>query len=521
MPFINKIVASVFIILFFVQCNSVKRYNEHLQELVTVQQLHSDIDYTYKKLQQLHPNLYGYVDKKTLDFKFDSLKKTITIPLKPVDFYKKLSPIVASVHQGHTQLYGPTVAFTKKETKELLKKGRGPLSQFEFDYIDNKLYVTKNKSSNKSVLAGTEVLAINDINPSDLIAQYTNYYSSDGYNTTFKKLQAAKRFPGFFTIENGIKDSLEYQFKYKDSIYSTIIRRAEADTTKKEKTKIVKTENQKENLKIFKKKKKTNGYNEEDKNFNRNLDFMQQDSSVALMKIRKFTNGNYKRFYKQSFKSLQDHKTKTLILDLRNNGGGRLSEITYLYTYLSKTNFRFLQKTEVVSSKSLLKGAYWNGGSIPVKILKTIFAPFAYTYLLLTVHKDDKGKNYYTTETRQRSLKNNVFKGDIYVLINGGSFSASSLLSSNLKGSNRATFVGEETGGAYNGTVAGFMPVYRLPNSHLKIRIGIMNMKPYYLTTIDGYGIFPDQEIDPTLEDLLTGRDPELEWILEDTKNDN
>jgi C-terminal processing protease CtpA/Prc len=49
-------------------------------------------------------------------------------------------------------------------------------------------------------------------------------------------------------------------------------------------------------------------------------------------------------------------------------------------------------------------------------------------------------------------LSPNAFKGKIYVMINGGSFSASSLISSNLK-LKRVTFVGEETGGAFNGTV--------------------------------------------------------------------
>jgi hypothetical protein len=32
--------------------------------------------------------------------------------------------------------------------------------------------------------------------------------------------------------------------------------------------------------------------------------------------------------------------------------------------------------------------------------------------------------------------------------------------------------LGQETGGAYNGTVAGFMPEIKLPNSKLKVRIG-------------------------------------------------
>jgi hypothetical protein len=69
--------------------------------------------------------------------------------------------------------------------------------------------------------------------------------------------------------------------------------------------------------------------------------------------------------------------------------------------------------------------------------------------------------------------------------------------------------VGEETGGAFNGTVAGFMPVVELPHSELKI-IGLMMMAPHHKT---GRGIFPDKEIIPTLEDRLKGNDPELSWI--------
>jgi hypothetical protein len=61
--------------------------------------------------------------------------------------------------------------------------------------------------------------------------------------------------------------------------------------------------------------------------------------------------------------------------------------------------------------------------------------------------------------------------------------------------------VGEETGGAFNGTVKGFMPVVELPHSELKNRL--MMMAPHHKTEIKGRGIFPDKEIIPTLEDRL------------------
>jgi hypothetical protein len=51
-----------------------------------------------------------------------------------------------------------------KETKALKKKGTGPFSQFDFDYFDNKL-CRKNKSYDTSIKAGSEVIAVNGINP--------------------------------------------------------------------------------------------------------------------------------------------------------------------------------------------------------------------------------------------------------------------------------------------------------------------------------------------------------------------
>jgi hypothetical protein len=73
--------------------------------------------------------------------------------------------------------------------------------------------------------------------------------------------------------------------------------------------------------------------------------------------------------------------------------------------------------------------------------------------------------------------------------------------------------VGEETGGAFNGTVAGFMPVVELPHSELKIRIGLMMMAPHHKTEIKGRGIFSRQGNYSYLEDRLKGNDPELSWI--------
>ncbi|MDI1305304.1 MAG: peptidase S41, partial [bacterium] len=82
----KKIFILVFVSLLFIQCTSVKRHNNHLNDLISEKKLKSDVDFTYKKLQRFHPNLYWYISKKDLDYKFDSLKMTIRKPMTSLDF---------------------------------------------------------------------------------------------------------------------------------------------------------------------------------------------------------------------------------------------------------------------------------------------------------------------------------------------------------------------------------------------------------------------------------------------------
>jgi hypothetical protein len=62
------------------------------------------------------------------------------------------------------------------------------------------------------------------------------------------------------------------------------------------------------------------------------------------------------------------------------------------------------------------------------------------------------------------------------------------------------------------------MPIIKLPNSELKIRMGIMNIAPYYQTEVLGHGIYPDVPVSPSLEDQIQGEDTELNWITNSLK---
>ncbi|MFD1613676.1 S41 family peptidase [Gelatiniphilus marinus] len=520
----------VFSVLCFVtSCTSVKTYNEQIRSLHTVEDLQNDIDKLYRQLKKHHPKLYQYTPKAVLDFKFDSLKTAIKQPMNSREFYKKLAPVVTHVRQGHVSVGSANKRFTRKERK-LLKKKKFEFYDLDFEYLNNKLYV-KNTRGKDSSLIGNEVLKIeNDLAP-NLVETFKTQFATDGYNTTLHNRFVGKNFKTFYYRNKGFVDSLKVTFKNKDSVFTKTFKRlkkedkkVENDSLKNDSAKTVKpkrlTKSEKKAKRIARKKKKKfnkkHGYISKNK-YTRNLNFIGNDSTIALMKIRAFGNGPYKAFYKESFAKLDSAKTKYFILDLRDNGGGRIAEIDKLYSYLTDKNYQFITASEVKSRVPFMTFIMSNTSSTSRKIVGGLLSPIIITHNLLKTKKN-AGKLYYKFNNFSKTKAPNPlhFKGKIYVLINGNSFSASSLLSTHLKANKRAVFVGEETGGAYNGTVAGIYKLYQLPTTKLKVRMGLMQIEAPQKQLPDGYGVKPDIKIIPTIKDRKLKIDTELKWVLSD-----
>ncbi|PCJ97598.1 MAG: peptidase S41 [Flavobacteriaceae bacterium] len=519
------------ILLFLNSCISIEKYNQQIGELHSSESLHKDVDYVYKKLQNLHPRLYQFVSKEVLDRKFDSLKKTIDQPIGSEEFYYKLSPIVAEIHQGHIAMGYPQKRYTRKERKALKKLKLG-FSDLDFEHLENKLWVS-NVMGADSILVGSEVLSVNEEPAGSILDRYKKTFSSDGYNTTFQDKYMALRFAGLYRKHEGYLDSVSLTLKLHDSVFVKNYKRFLKDSSKLKKVekvaedtlipKVVKlTKAERSDLKSKKRQQKKDhkkyGYRA-DRNFNtRNFKFMDSSKQIGYMKIRNWSNGPYKKFYEESFAAMDSLKTKFLILDLRDNTGGRLDEIQKFYSYLVDEEFRFVEKAETKTRLPYIKDYYGKNSNVFSIVGETVVIPFLFTWNLLNSHKKN-GVVYYNYKPAKKKKPSPLnFKGEMYVLINGNSFSASSIISTNLKATKRAVFVGEETGGAFNGTVAGFYKTVYAPNSKVGLRFGLMHIQSPYEEELIGYGIRPDVQITPTEADRKNGVDPEMEWVLEDIK---
>lgn len=502
----------------FLSCKSVKTMNYIVSEKKhQPAELYNDIDFAYKLLKDGHPGVYWFIEKDRLDFKFDSLKNSITTPLTTKEFYRKMAPVIADVKCGHTRLLLVTKKFNKKEKDSLNKLGK-PIAQLTYKILNDKLYITSTAKHIDSARKGDEILEINGVPSAEVIYNLSRNFASDGYNTTFKKALLNRSFISWYSAVYDSKDSINFKVKHAESVFSmnllTKVKTEKKDTITK--TKIVKKLDRDSLLakKALAKLKLKNRYKGSDE-FKKpllDLKFMEKDSSVAYLKVKSFSfpYANFDRFFKESFAEVKRKNAKALILDLRDNGGGSLNACRNLFSYLVDKEYVYLTQTWVDHRYN----PYWNAKGFGNK-LKAV--PFSLATSVMLKAENDKFKLKYKG-TKPLPAKKDNFNGRLYVLITGYSFSASALVAANLKQINRATFVGEETGGGYNGCVAGNIPILDLPNSKLQLRMGLYPVVPNAHTTTVGRGIFPDQEVTSTIADVLAGRDKEIDWVLNDIK---
>lgn len=185
------------------------------------------------------------------------------------------------------------------------------------------------------------------------------------------------------------------------------------------------------------------------------------------------------KFYREIFRELSDQQVNTLVIDLRGNTGGRYEMADDMVPYI-------LQDDR--SDAFLKKSISWEGR-----------------------------ERTYKLPSRSKYL----FNGQIFVLVNGRTYSSGSTLARYLKEYGKAVIIGEETGSRYEGYAAGSRQTITLHHSGLKIgipRYHIIYPKSQVQTTTNR-GVLPDHPIAYNSEALMKETDLLLEKVLQLLQN--
>jgi len=223
------------------------------------------------------------------------------------------------------------------------------------------------------------------------------------------------------------------------------------------------------------------------------------------MNLNTFSKGNLRFFFKKSFKQLRQKNINNLVLDLRSNGGGKVNAYILLTKYISRTPFKVADTVYTI-----------NHGLAPyTRYIKHGWLNNIEMFFISRKRKDGK----YHLGLLERKLyypkNNNHYNGKVYVLINGPTFSASTLFCNAVKGQPGITLIGEETGGGWHGNSGIIIPDIKLPYTKNTVRLPLFRLVQYNHVPKTGTGVPPDIYVGTSYEALLKGFDYKMKVVKE------
>jgi len=504
----KQLLVSLAVLLSLASCATSEKIGSGSDRLLNPARLRHDVDRAYGQLKKLHPHLYDYTSKEILDYQFDSLKSVIVRPMSQRDFYFALTPVIGQIRQGHTQLImHQNTSYRLFQIPTDLSVT--PLHSMNCEWIENQLFITESNSGNPSLTPGTEILSIDGRSPNEWVKPFRGQVFQEGYSDVFSNWKVNQGFPDFFLQVHGPAKILDLQVRKGDSVWMQKIGIPPKNTNKAKDAA----------GKIPSKIRNLQGFDDTKNRLSKEFQILGPDSSVGLLVVRDFFYGNYLGYYSQIFQKIDSLKIKHLILDLRGNEGGRAADARTLYSFLADSSFRFINGYEPTSRNSIFHRNYFYpfpAFTWPILLLGYPPQLLVNSLVALLTQPDENGQfKVMGLEDPFHDQGKPSFSGNLYVLTDSGTFSAAAILASVIRYGRKATFIGTETGGAANGCVAYFFTHTRLPESRLVLVYGLYYIEPAIETSIFGHGIQPDIEIRPTLNDRLTGQDPELNAALE------
>jgi C-terminal processing protease CtpA/Prc len=411
-----------------------------------------------------------------------------------------LNYVTAKINCGHTSVRSSKKFLNYQDTARIVK-----IFPLSLKLWDDTAVVAANLNRRDTLLKrGVQINKINGRSIKEMVDSLFNYISTDGYNTTHKYQALSNRgfFGALYTSLYGVAD--QYSIEYTDSagrVKNTVLKTYNpiADTIRRPPNTSIRQVPQPSRR--------------ERKEMQRNsVRLLKIDSSshVAMMDLNSFGRGyGLKGFFRRSFKALRKNSIGHLMIDVRGNGGGSVTNSTLISRYMSDHKFKVGDSLYAITKRKKY-GRY----------IKNDF----FNRLFITFFTRRKADGYYHFRYFERHYfkpkKRNHFDGQVYILTGGNSFSATTLFASSLIKQANVTVVGEETGGGAYGNSAWLIPDVTLPETKVRFRLPLFRLvidKNYPKT---GKGVQPEVESKPTIDAIRNGVDFKVEKAMELIKKD-
>lgn len=476
--------------LFLMSCSSSK-HSQVLTKKYAPAALQKDFTIFRNILERNHPSLYWYTSKDSMNYFFNRGYAAIKDSMTEPDFaWHILAPVVEKIKCGHT-----SISYSKNYVRALKDNRQPSFPLYVKVWSDSMAVIGKLNRTDTIFKRGTLITSINGKKNADIIKEMFGYLPQDGNANNINYARLSANFPLYHKSIYGL--SKNYTVAYIDN--NEVIETVEVPLHE-----ISKTEKKQDSLNKVTEKKRPKIPRKERLKFYRDLQ-IDSTKAFATLTVNSFTKGNMRSFFRKSFKRLKKENINNLVVDIRNNGGGRVGLSTLLTKYISKNKFKV---ADSISTKTKNLGPY-------TKYTERGILQNLQLFFMTRKKADGRYHLRFLEKKWYKPKKKYHYAGNVYVIIAGPSFSASTLFCNSIKGQENVTLVGEETGGGSYGNNGIMIPDVSLPITKVRFRLPMYRLIQFKHGPKNGRGVVPDITVATDYEALIERRDRKMEVVKE------
>ena len=466
-----------------------KKISDHRSgEKLSVKDMQADLGILWSAVKELHPGYGLYASTDSIANTYNAILAAINEPLYEGEFMSRIYPFLCTLGCGHTQL---------RHSANYHRPAGVKTSHLPFEVLvhGDRAWVTSRKTN--KLATNDEILSINDTPVAAIIRNGYSLYSGDGHVASFKEL--------YLSEYDGFDDACNMHYKWK-APYRVKVRtdKGAVNTVVLDTAEIAPAAHV---IPFDKYANWSKAWNKDELGL-----YFSKDSSTALFEVKGLAYEDTVT-YTELFAQVAKERSHNLILDLRHNGGGDLRIITKLLSYLADTSFGMVKdirsRLPDPSANTLI--AYFD----PEKTVSFKSSCVPGTHIGNSWHMDVRPefcRPYGPNPVAGR----NRFKGSLYVLIDGATFSSAALFTTALKAQRKGVvFIGRETAGTEEGCNGFAMQQLTLPNSGIVIDFPWLRVVSMAPSPAGGRGLMPDYPIAYSPEDVVKSNDPDLVRALQ------
>jgi hypothetical protein len=449
---------------------------------LTADEARRDFDTLRQALEEAHGALYRFVPKRELDRRFDAHRKRLDRPVAHTELLGVLREMLVEVGDGH--------ASVDLDDQTVAALAEAPLIPIRTVIEGDRMIIVSNDSPSDTLLRpGMEVTSINGRTPSQILAVLLPKISRDGFIETGRRSRVGRALSNQFHLF--VDQSPTYVITAADAAGRSV------SVTLPGVTDAARAKN-------------VNPVNDPYRAaFARidapveNISLRSVGDGIAVLRVRGFGGERFPSQLDSVVVAAVDAGTRAMILDLRGNGGGVDDFGALLVSKFRSSPFRYFDHIHLTTIRPSF--ATWKPSTFDDTRDGTVPDPRG-GYLVTTRLHPGVGE-------LQPAPK--PFLGPLVVLMDGATFSTAADVTAALRSQGRATFIGEETGGAYEGNTSGLNAQIVLPASGFKSKIQMYGYVNAVKPAPNGRGTIPDHVVPRTTSDILRGVDEGIAKAVE------